>query len=65
MYIYLCVTADIYELPIAVADNSGELGKMLGARRETINSAIYHSRKDGWNSIYKRVNVEEGEDYEE
>lgn len=40
-YLWLAVTADEYELPLAVADTSRELGKMLGLSHNTIEVAAY------------------------
>jgi transposase len=37
---YIATTADIYELPIAVADNGKELAKMLGTTPATIYTYI-------------------------
>jgi hypothetical protein len=35
-YLWLAVTADKYELPLAVADTAGDLGQMLGITKSTI-----------------------------
>lgn len=35
-FLYLAVTNDKYELPIAVADSASELAKMLGIERQTV-----------------------------
>ena len=35
-YIWMAVTADEYEHPIAVADTAEELGRMIGVSRNTI-----------------------------
>jgi hypothetical protein len=40
-YLWLCVTADEYELPLAVADTARELGKMVGLSRNTIEVCAY------------------------
>ena len=51
-YIWLAVTADEYELPLAVADSARELGKMVGLSHNTIEvnawrnvSGIHKGRK--------------------
>lgn len=38
MKLYICITHDKYELPIAVADSVNELSEMLGVKPGT----IYH-----------------------
>lgn len=60
MKLYLCVTRDKYELPVAVADSPKELAEMRGVSNTTILSAISHV-KSGFtgNSIYKLVEVED------
>ena len=40
MIVYMKVTRDEYELPIAIADTVGELARMTGASKETIFSNI-------------------------
>ena len=39
-YYWLAVTADKYELPLAVAITAEELGKMRGLDKSTIKSAV-------------------------
>lgn len=63
--IWMKVTDDKYELPVAVADSAGQLARMCGVSRECIQSAVSHSRKEGRNSIYKKVEIEEGEEDEQ
>ena len=47
MKLYLKTTTDDLELPIAVAESPGELAKMLGTTKGSVNSCIarHHS---GW-----------------
>lgn len=54
-YIYMLVTKDQYELPLAVASSKWELGKMLGVSPLTIANSIARSRRDGHKSKYVRV----------
>ena len=54
-YIFMLVTKDKYELPLAVADTRKELGKILGVSPVTIANSIVRSRKDGHKSKYVRV----------
>lgn len=44
MKLYLMVTDDKYELPIAVATNVNELSRMSGKSVNTIRSAISHKK---------------------
>lgn len=60
-YLYLLVSSDKYELPLAVADSSEELAEMLGVRRNTIDSIICHAR-DGRRKRSKYCKVEWIED---
>lgn len=57
MKIYMLVTRDEYELPIAVADNPKDLAIMLGTTVNVVQSSISHHRA-GW----IRVETEEAED---
>lgn len=47
MKLYLKVTSDEYELPIAVADNRKVLAKMVGTTPEYVSSQISKKSK-GW-----------------
>jgi DNA-binding transcriptional regulator YhcF (GntR family) len=62
MKLYMCVTKDEYELPIAVADTQAELARMLGVRLNTVNRA-YHCLRSGKykDSQYKEIEIEEGD----
>lgn len=56
------VTDDEYELPVAIADTHRELAEMCGVHRNTIASALCKARRNGGNSVYKEVEVEDGSD---
>lgn len=60
MTLYVKVTDDKYELPIAVADSAGELAKMLGVKKNTVLTKISHG-KQGIRTTYHRVEVEDDE----
>lgn len=47
MKLYLKVTSDEYELPLAVADNRKVLAEMIGTTPEYVSSQISKKRK-GW-----------------
>ena len=60
MKLYLRVTKDKYELPVAVADSPRELAKMTGVSRATILSALSHAKTGTVrSSVYKLVEVED------
>lgn len=66
MVLYIAVTRDKYELPIAVADSASELARMLGVKSGTVYRSINKvdegiSKK----SMYHRVVVEEDNEMEE
>lgn len=43
--LYIAVSEDKYELPIAVAENEEELCRILGLKNGTIRTHIYRARK--------------------
>ena len=65
MVLYMAVTSDKYELPIAVADSPLELGEMLGRSRNTILSAISHAKRWGSRCCYVRVDLDDGKEKQE
>lgn len=52
--LYMYVTNDKYELPIAVAGSKSELARMLGKHKDVVCSSFSH----GYNT-YKVVDVKE------
>ena len=44
MFVYLMVSKDKYELPVAVADSVQELSDMVGSSVNTIRSGICHQK---------------------
>jgi hypothetical protein len=56
--LYLCVTNDEYELPIAVEDSPTELAFKLGVNRHTILNGISRYNRGEIKGIYRRVEVE-------
>lgn len=61
MKVYMMVTKDEYELPLAVADSAKELAEITGRSVNTIRSAICHFKRRGGFSIYRKVEVEDDE----
>ena len=45
MTLYIKVTKDRYELPVAVAETKAELARMLGIKREHVRTAFSHAKK--------------------
>ena len=59
-YLFLRITQDKYQLPIAVAGSVRELARMIGVSRNTIASAICHGEKQHWKKpAYVRVEAED------
>ena len=57
MTLFLMVTDDEYELPLAVADSAAELARITGKRENTIYSAICHAKKGDRKSIYHKIEI--------
>ena len=57
----MVVTADEYELPLAVFDNLKEVGKYAGRTPESINTCICRGNKDiRLNVKYLRIDLKQG-----
>ena len=56
MVIWMKVTKDKYELPIAIADSVGELARVVGTTANCISSSICHGY-----GTYVKVIVDEKE----
>lgn len=61
MTLYLKVTNDKYELPVAVADSVGELARMLNMSTKTLHSTFSRIRHGATYKTYIIVNVDEEE----
>lgn len=57
--LYLLVTKDKYQLPLAVADSADELARIVGVRQSTIIKSITQRKKSQYIRIY--VDLEEDE----
>lgn len=57
--LYMKVTKDEYELPIAVAESKKELAEMLGVRLNVVISSFCKGY-----GTYKKVEIDEKEDSE-
>lgn len=59
MNLWLKVTADKYEFPLAVADSASQLANMVGTSKECIYSCVSHAKSHGYRSQYIKVEIEE------
>lgn len=60
MKLYLKVTRDKYELPVAVADTQAELARMCGVSLSSIASALCLMRQGVYKRpIYREVEVDD------
>lgn len=61
-YIWMMVTTDKYELPLAVAGSAKELGEIIGIKDyKNILSAVSHAEYRKNKSKYVRVKIPYGE----
>lgn len=59
MIIYMKVTNDKYELPLAIADSVKELAGIVGKKPNRISSSMSHAKARGYKSPYRRVEIED------
>lgn len=64
MKLYMKVTDDEYELPLAVAETKAELSRMLGQKKNGVTNAMSYARKHGYKTSYIEVEIEENCDNE-
>lgn len=58
-YLWLYVTHDKFEWPIAIGDSMRDLARQIGKEPLAVGDAYYKSIKRGSNSRIKRVPLEE------
>lgn len=63
MVLYMLLTSDEYELPIAVADTVVELARLTGSDERTISSGISRHKKRGGFCKWRKVEVEDDDEY--
>lgn len=56
-YIWMKITTDEYELPMAVAGTCEELAELLGITKNTIQSMRSHYKRDGRKCPYILVKI--------
>lgn len=59
MYVYMMISNDKLELPLAVADTIRELARLVGTRENCISSAISHAKKRGYKCRYVKVAIDD------
>ena len=59
MTLWIKVTNDKYELPVAVADTAQKLADMVGATKDAVVTGAWHHRNDGKWSSYRKVVIED------
>ena len=59
LFVYMMVTKDEYELPIAIADTAKELSEIIHVSSNAIRSAISHKPKK---CIYVKVDIGDADD---
>lgn len=67
MHMYMIVTADEYELPLAVCDSANEVAQILGRERGDVYSAITRKQvsQDTFNGFrYKIIRIKMDEENE-
>ena len=57
-YLYMKITTDRYELPLAVADTGEELAKICGVSINNVYNTIRKARINGHRCQYVRVELE-------
>lgn len=62
MTLWLLVTKDKYELPLAVARTANELGKMVGVTGHSILRNVLYCKRRNIKCRYIKVDIEESED---
>ena len=61
-YVWLKVTKDKYELPVAVAESAAELARICGTTENYVRSSASHHRHRRRRGRYISVEVEEEEE---
>lgn len=61
-FLWLEVTKDEYELPIAVADSAAELSEVLGLDADSVMSSYSKAKRKGYWCKYKKVKFLKGGD---
>lgn len=60
MTLYMEVTPDKYELPVAVADTMAELSRITNVKESVVCTSIWRNQKGLFKGRYRKVVIEEG-----
>lgn len=60
--VYMQISKDEYEFPLAIADSIQELAEIIGKSPATIGSYISRCKKSGRKCRYIKINIEEEEE---
>lgn len=58
-HVYMAITLDRLELPIAVADTVKELEEIMGLSKNTVWRVMSRAKHNNWRCKYIRVDLEE------
>ena len=61
-YVFMEITKDVLELPVAVADTAAELSRISGLASNTVRNLINDARQRGGKSRFIKVDVSEVND---
>lgn len=64
-YVYMMVSSDKYEFPLAIADTVQELSRIIGVNSTSITTSIIRSERGLFKSHYKRVYIGDDEEQRE
>lgn len=59
MVLWMKVTDDEYELPIAIADSRAKLARKLGIKPNSIATAIYRAKNTDHRQVFVKVIVDD------
>lgn len=62
MTIYMKVTKDEYELPVALADSVGKLARLVGVDPNVIYTVLSRAKRKGYKSSYVKVEIDDMEE---
>lgn len=63
MWVYMMVTLDEYQLPLAIADSATELARLVNANIKTVTSSASHVKSGKIkNSRFYRVEIEDDDE---
>lgn len=57
MFVYMQVTKDEYELPLAIADSIPKLAEMVGVKTQSIYDSMRNAKRFGRKTPYKKVDI--------